>query len=84
MAHKIRFRIITDDVKIIDIDRDMKAVVGSASQAEMKSLVLSVLLSGLIGKAVMKGIIHLVMRNNPYLWEYLEEVRTKFDDKGIL
>jgi len=79
----IRFRIVTNDVKVVPIDRDVNAVVGTMPKNDAKTLVLSMITSKKFNKAMIKTIAYVMVRTFPFLWDYLSEVREKLDNKGV-
>ena len=53
---RLKFRILTDDVKIVEIDGKLSAVVGTADHKEMKGLVLTLLASHGFNKQMIKTV----------------------------
>lgn len=80
---RLKFRILSEDVKLIEIDSQLSAAVGTASQREMKGLVLTLIGANVFSKQTLKTIAWVLVRTYPYLWDYLTEVRGKLDDRGV-
>lgn len=79
---RLKFRILSDDIKVVEIDSKLSAAVGSADAKEMKTLVLALMTSGGFNHQTLKTFVFVLVRTYPWLWDYLTEVRRRLDDRG--
>lgn len=81
--HEITFRLITKDSKKVELDSETSVLVGNVTTSEAKSFIIGSLLSRKLSKNMLRTIAFVLMRTNPWLWDYLAKTREKLDDKGV-